>query len=122
MVLTRRSARRRTLLQEQSEEASNEHTEETPAESPDGVDDDLEDLTEKVFARLKNPSSSQKTDCSPPNVLQLASTSDCPYQLASSLEPKLDQTPYFSQESVRVTSGSGGSGQLAQEDCHYVRL
>ena len=104
MVLTRRSSRRHKPQAEPDIEVST-------TLKPAGEDDkELDLLTEQVLERLTSQQEKVASEALPPDVMELShATDDCPFQLASSLQPKLEETPYFSNESLQLKSGGSSS-------------
>lgn len=70
-------------------------------------DKDLEVLTDKVFERLKKQTRKDDKNTTPTDVLELGPVAECPFKLASSLQPELKEEPYFTQESVRLSVKKG---------------
>ena len=104
MVLTRRSSRRHKPQAEPDIEVST-------TLKPAGEDDkELDLLTEQVLERLTSQQEKVASEALPPDVIELSgATDDCPFQLASTLQPKLEETPYFSNESLQLKSGGSSS-------------
>ena len=107
MVTTRRGARLK-------DEAS--HGEDKKKRTNPGIESDTEQLVEEIFLKMKGSSgyspnaqsSSDGTICKEQSdVLQLdspshQSPSTCPTELASSLQPHLDESIYFSYDPVKA--------------------
>lgn len=114
MVFTRRSTRSRSKAkpEPESEEKASVATLESEATEDESASE-LEQLTEKVFERLTRQQEDMATSGSKstrPEVLELTGRIEDPFQLASSLQPKLEETPYFTPKSLEVTASiRGGS-------------
>ncbi len=106
MVLTRRSSRRHKPQAEPDIKLST-----TLAPTARDDDKELDLLTEQVLERLTSQQEKVASEALPPDVIELsgAASDDCPFQLASSLQPKLEETPYFSNESLQLKGGSSSS-------------
>ncbi len=108
MVLTRRSTRSRTktkLEQDRKEQQPSVQAQLELEDSEDDCDSQLNQLTEKVFERLIKQQDQEAVTSSttPHEVLELTDSVEDPFQLASSLQPKLEETPYFTQKTLEVS-------------------
>lgn len=117
MVTTRRGAR---LKDEANKTGHNEDKNKRTTSSP-SFERDTEQLVEEIFSRMKssNPSehstttqSSDSTSCNEqPDLLHLDSPStsqqphpaSCPTELASSLQPHMEESPYFSYNPIKTS-------------------
>ncbi len=108
MVLTRKSTRARSKANAEpvSEEQATVSTQAKLELTEEECDPELDELTEQVFERLTKQLETTVSQAAPSQVLELAGPIDDPFQLASSLQPELEETPYFTPKSLEVKAAT----------------